>query len=177
MKNMYEADVQRLLNWIAATTRSLHERNFANSMDAVQQLLAAFKEYRTGEKPAKLRERGELEALLFSLLAKQKATRLSVYTPPEGKSLHDVESAWSKLEQEEHERELALRTELLRHERLEQLAVKFRSKAAKRAAWLDDANRRLEHAASLRFPLADQVSASFCLFFQSCQIFNSVEFS
>lgn len=50
--------------------------------------------------------------------------------------------AWEKLEKAEHERELALRNELIRQEKLEQLARRFDRKAAMREAWLSE-NQRL----------------------------------
>ena len=51
-----------------------------------------------------------------------------MYVPPEGMLIRDIESAWLVLEKAEHDRELALRQELIRQERLEQLAVKFEKK-------------------------------------------------
>lgn len=52
----------------------------------------------------------------------------SAYVPPDGKYLHDLEKAWESLERSEHRREVALRKELLRQERLEQLNYKFERK-------------------------------------------------
>lgn len=48
--------------------------------------------------------------------------------PPEGVSLNALQKAWDALEKAEHRREVALRSELLRLERLEQLAYKFERK-------------------------------------------------
>lgn len=42
--------------------------------------------------------------------------------------IHDLERAWEELERAEHTREVALRQELLRQERLEQLNYKFEKK-------------------------------------------------
>ena len=53
-----------------------------------------------------------------------------------------VRQAWERLEKAEHERELALRTELIRQEKLEQLARRFDRKAAMRETWLSE-NQRL----------------------------------
>lgn len=50
--------------------------------------------------------------------------------------------AWEKLEKAEHERELALRNELIRQEKLEQLARRFDRKALMRETWLSE-NQRL----------------------------------
>lgn len=49
---------------------------------------------------------------------------------------------WERLEKAEHERELALRNELIRQEKLEQLTARFDRKAAMRETWLSE-NQRL----------------------------------
>lgn len=50
--------------------------------------------------------------------------------------------AWESLEEAEYQRELALRNELIRQEKLEQLARRFDRKAAMRETWLNE-NQRL----------------------------------
>lgn len=50
--------------------------------------------------------------------------------------------AWESLEEAEYQRELALRSELIRQEKLEQLARRFDRKAAMRETWLSE-NQRL----------------------------------
>lgn len=50
--------------------------------------------------------------------------------------------AWESLEEAEYRRELALRNELIRQEKLEQLARRFDRKAAMRETWLSE-NQRL----------------------------------
>lgn len=60
--------------------------------------------------------------------------------------------AWERLEKAEHERELALRTELIRQEKLEQLAARFDRKAAMRETWLSENQRlvsQVEHGRAL----------------------------
>ena len=74
------------------------------------------------------RERGNIEAHFFNIQARLKANGQRMYVPPEGMLIRDIESAWLVLEKAEHDRELALRQELIRQERLEQLAVKFEKK-------------------------------------------------
>lgn len=51
-----------------------------------------------------------------------------MYVPKDGQLIHDIEREWNNLEKAEHRREVALRDELLRQERLEQLAYKFDKK-------------------------------------------------
>lgn len=58
--------------------------------------------------------------------------------------------AWSRLEKAEHEREVALRNELIRQEKLELLAQRFDHKVTMRETWLNE-NQRL--VSQVRGPL------------------------
>ena len=60
------------------------------------------------------RERGNIEAQYFNIQARLKANGQKMYQPPEGKLIHDIESAWTTLEKCEHGREVALKDELIR---------------------------------------------------------------
>ena len=59
-------------------------------------------------------EKGNLEVLLFTLQSKMRANNQKPYFPKEGKMISDINRAWDRLEKAEHERELALREELIR---------------------------------------------------------------
>lgn len=140
--NDYDKISSDLLQWIEQTISILNDRTFANSLQGVQQQLLAFNSYRTVEKPPKFQEKGNLEVLLFTIQSKMRANNQKPYTPAEGKLISDINKAWEKLEKAEHEREMALRQELIRQEKLEQLAARFDRKAAMREAWLSE-NQRL----------------------------------
>ncbi|XP_067680907.1 spectrin beta chain-like isoform X4 [Haliotis asinina] len=142
MTNEYEGLTSDLLEWIEQTIVILNDRQFANSLTGVQQQLAAFNTYRMVEKPPKFDEKGNLEILLFTLQSKMRANNQRPYLPKEGKMVSDINKAWEKLEKAEHERELALREELIRQEKLEQLAARFDRKAGMRETWLSE-NQRL----------------------------------
>nr|XP_022333961.1 spectrin alpha chain, non-erythrocytic 1-like isoform X4 [Crassostrea virginica] len=144
MVDDYETLTSSLLEWIRYTIQKLNDRNFPNSLDGVQKELGRFKTYITQEKPPKYRERGNIEAQFFSIQAKLKANGQKLYTPPEGQLIHDIESAWIRLEKAEHEREVALRDEMIRQERLEQLAERFQRKAEIRESWLNDMSMILD---------------------------------
>uniref|UniRef100_A0A674J021 Spectrin beta chain n=1 Tax=Terrapene triunguis TaxID=2587831 RepID=A0A674J021_9SAUR len=131
-----------LLTWIEQTITVLNSRTFANSLTGVQQQLQCFSTYRTVEKPPKFQEKGNLEVLLFTIQSRMRANHQKVYTPHEGRLVSDINRAWERLEKAEHERELALRNELIRQEKLEQLARRFDRKAAMRETWLSE-NQRL----------------------------------
>ncbi|XP_054928249.1 spectrin beta chain isoform X3 [Dermacentor andersoni] len=138
----YESLTSDLLRWIEETIVALSDRQFANSLVGVQQQLLAFNTYRTSEKPVKFEEKGNLEVLLFALQSRLRANNQRPYTPREGRLLADTNRAWERLEKAEHERELALREELIRQEKLEQLAARFDRKAGMRETWLAE-NQRL----------------------------------
>ncbi|KAG8437845.1 hypothetical protein GDO86_008518 [Hymenochirus boettgeri] len=138
----YEQLASELLQWIEQMIITLNDRKLANSLSGVQNQLQAFNTYRTVEKPPKFTEKGNLEVLLFTIQSKMRANNQKVYTPREGKLISDINKAWERLEKAEHERELALRNELIRQEKLEQLAARFDRKAAMRETWLSE-NQRL----------------------------------
>uniref|UniRef100_F7E4A2 Spectrin beta, non-erythrocytic 2 n=1 Tax=Ornithorhynchus anatinus TaxID=9258 RepID=F7E4A2_ORNAN len=138
----YESLASELLQWIEQTILTLNDRQLANSLSGVQNQLQSFNSYRTVEKPPKFTEKGNLEVLLFTIQSKLRANNQKVYAPREGRLISDINKAWERLEKAEHERELALRTELIRQEKLEQLAARFDRKAAMRETWLSE-NQRL----------------------------------
>lgn len=163
LKDKYEEISTSLLNWIRIKIVELNDRNFLNSLRGVQSQLADFNLYRTEEKPPRFQEKGELEILLFTLLSRMRANNQRLFLPREGRTIADINKAWRSLEKSEHERELALKEELIRsvnlsclfekhlkkllfslsrQEKLEQLATRFDKKASMREAWLME-NQRL----------------------------------
>uniref|UniRef100_A0A8C6YEN6 Calponin-homology (CH) domain-containing protein n=1 Tax=Naja naja TaxID=35670 RepID=A0A8C6YEN6_NAJNA len=138
----YESLASELLEWIEITIPFITNQKFANSLSGVQQQLQAFTAFCTLEKPLKFQEKGNLEVLLFSIQSKLRANNRKLYVPKEGKSISDINKAWTQLEKAEHEREVALRAELIRQEKLELLAQRFDHKAVMRETWLNE-NQRL----------------------------------
>uniref|UniRef100_A0A915JNN2 Spectrin beta chain n=1 Tax=Romanomermis culicivorax TaxID=13658 RepID=A0A915JNN2_ROMCU len=127
-----------LLQWINKKIVELNDRRFGNSLQSIQDQMIKFSYYRTVEKPPKYKEKGDLEALFFDVQTKEKAMRMKIFQPERGLLLHDLETAWVKLESAENGRQTALTIELMRQEKLEQLATKFGRKADLRANWLKD---------------------------------------
>ncbi|XP_048831695.1 spectrin beta chain, erythrocytic isoform X1 [Brienomyrus brachyistius] len=142
MIHKYESLTSDLLTWIEQTIIVLNNRKLANSLTGVQQQLQAFNSYRTVEKPPKFQEKGNLEVLLFTIQSRMRANNQRVYTPREGALVADINRAWERLERAENERERVLRDELIRQEKLEQMARRFDRKAAMRETWLIE-NQRL----------------------------------
>ncbi|XP_028652270.1 spectrin beta chain, non-erythrocytic 4-like [Erpetoichthys calabaricus] len=138
----YDALASDLLEWIEKTISIISNQKFANSLLGVQQQLQAFTTYCTIEKPIKFQEKGNLEVLLFTIQSKLRANNQKPYVPSDGKLISDINKAWERLDKAEHERGVALRTELIRQEKLELLAQRFDHKATMREAWLSE-NQRL----------------------------------
>ena len=134
----YELFTTNLLNWIQMKIFALNSRDFPNSLEGIHQETIQFKEYRTVEKPPKYKERSEIEAMLFSVQTKMKALGQAPYSPPEGKLVQDISRAWINLEKAEHKRELALREEAIRLEKLNNLAQSFHRKSEIRKGYLSD---------------------------------------
>lgn len=138
----YENLTSDLLEWIRNTITELNKREFKNTLEGVQKQLSDFNAYRTTEKPPKFVEKGNLEILLFTIQSRQRANNQKPYMPREERMISDINKAWEELERAEHERELKLREELIRQEKLEQLAARFDRKAGLREDWLNE-NQRL----------------------------------
>lgn len=84
------------------------------------------------------KERSEIEALYFTINTLLKTLHQPHYTPQDGQLINDIEKAWQLLENAEYHREVALREELLRQEKLEQLNFKFEKKSVLREGYLKE---------------------------------------
>ncbi|KAJ8962237.1 hypothetical protein NQ318_018209 [Aromia moschata] len=138
MKVDYDRLTTDLLDWIQLKIIELEDRNFPNSLEGIQSLLLAFGYYRTQEKPPKYKERSEIEALFFNINTQLKELKQPSFNPADGKLVQDIERSWEMLEKAEYKREVDLRTELLRQQRLEQLMYKFERKSILREGYLKE---------------------------------------
>ena len=59
-------------------------------------------------------ELGNLEMQLFTIQSALYSRNMKSFTPHEGKTIKDLNHAWTRLETAEHNRELALRDEIMR---------------------------------------------------------------
>uniref|UniRef100_A0A6B2E568 Putative beta chain spectrin n=1 Tax=Phlebotomus kandelakii TaxID=1109342 RepID=A0A6B2E568_9DIPT len=134
----YEKLTTNLLEWIRLKTEELKQRNFPNSLEGIQKELVIFKQYITIEKPPKYKERSEIEALYFTINTLLKSLNQPQYMPQEGQLVNDIEKSWQMLEYAEHSREVDLREELMRQEKLEQLNYKFEKKSVLREGYLKE---------------------------------------
>jgi len=60
-------------------------------------------------------EKSNLEAMLFILHSQMRANNQRPYVPDEEKTVAHVNKAWELMERAEHEREIALREEIIRY--------------------------------------------------------------
>lgn len=88
--------------------------------------------------PFRFKERGDIEVQYFNINAKLKSLNQPQFVPHEGQLIYDIEKAWKRLEEAEHSRERALREELMRQEKLEQLNYKFEKKSVLREGYLKE---------------------------------------
>ncbi|KAK6631754.1 hypothetical protein RUM43_013818 [Polyplax serrata] len=137
-KEYYERLTTQLLEWIRTKVRELEDRNFPNSLEGIQKELLRFKQYRTIEKPPKYKERSEIEALFFHINTLLKSLNQPCFQPSESNLIQELQRAWEGLETAEHRREVALRQELLRQEKLEQLHYKFVRKSVLREGYVKE---------------------------------------
>ncbi|XP_069774193.1 alpha-actinin-1 isoform X2 [Narcine bancroftii] len=131
----YEKLASDLLEWIRHTIPWLENRSPENTMQAMQQKLEDFRDYRRLHKPPKVQEKCQLEINFNTLQTKLRLSNRPAFMPSEGKMVSDINNAWGSLEQAEKGYEEWLLNEIRRLERLDHLAEKFRQKAAIHEAW------------------------------------------
>ncbi|GCC32362.1 hypothetical protein chiPu_0010823 [Chiloscyllium punctatum] len=132
---LYMSESAPLLEWIRRTIPWLENRAPENTMQAMQQKLEDFRDYRRLHKPPKVQEKCQLEINFNTLQTKLRLSNRPAFMPSEGKMVSDINNAWGSLEQAEKGYEEWLLNEIRRLERLDHLAEKFRQKAAIHEAW------------------------------------------
>merc|ERR1712168_1178863 len=124
-----------LLEWIRRTLPWLESRQSGNSLVAVQKKLEEYREYRRKHKPPRVEQKAKLETNFNTLQTKLRLSNRPAYMPTEGKLITDIQRAWQGLLTCEKTFEEWLLAELMRLERLEHLAKKFKHKADIHEAW------------------------------------------
>merc|ERR1719439_47252 len=131
----YERLASDLLEWIRRTLPWLESRQSGNSLVAVQKKLEEYREYRRKHKPPRVEQKAKLETNFNTLQTKLRLSNRPAYMPTEGKLITDIQRAWNGLLGCEKTFEEWLLAELMRLERLEHLAKKFKHKADIHEAW------------------------------------------
>ncbi|XP_041071752.1 alpha-actinin-2 isoform X2 [Carcharodon carcharias] len=131
----YERLASELLQWIQRTIPWLENRSPEKTMQAMQQKLEDFRDYRRLHKPPKIHEKCQLEINFNTLQTKLRISNRPAFMPSEGKMVSDIAGAWQRLEQAEKGYEEWLLNGIRRLERLDHLAEKFRQKATTHELW------------------------------------------
>ncbi|TNN65619.1 Alpha-actinin-1 [Liparis tanakae] len=140
----YEKLASDLLEWIRRTIPWLENRMPENTMQAMQQKLEDFRDYRRLHKPPKVQEKCQLEINFNTLQTKLRLSNRPAFMPSEGKMVSDINNGWGNLEGAEKGYEEWLLNEIRRLERLDHLAEKFRQKAAIHEAWTEGKEEMLQ---------------------------------
>ncbi|EEC18998.1 alpha-actinin, putative [Ixodes scapularis] len=131
----YERLASDLLDWIRRTTPWLENRTTDNTLPGVQKKLEEFRAYRRAHKPPRVEQKAKLETNFNTLQTKLRLSNRPAYLPSEGKMVSDIASAWKGLETAEKGFEEWLLSEMMRLERLDHLAQKFKHKADIHEEW------------------------------------------
>ncbi|XP_046382631.1 alpha-actinin, sarcomeric isoform X1 [Ischnura elegans] len=131
----YERLASDLLEWIRRTMPWLESRQTDNSLAGVQKKLEEYRTYRRKHKPPRVEQKAKLETNFNTLQTKLRLSNRPAYMPTEGKMVSDIANAWKGLEIGEKAFEEWLLSEMMRLERLEHLAQKFKHKADIHEDW------------------------------------------
>ncbi|PSN56263.1 Alpha-actinin, partial [Blattella germanica] len=131
----YERLASDLLEWIRRTMPWLNSRQTDNSLAGVQKKLEEYRTYRRKHKPPRVEQKAKLETNFNTLQTKLRLSNRPAYMPTEGKMVSDIANAWKGLESSEKAFEEWLLSEMMRLERLEHLAQKFKHKADIHEDW------------------------------------------
>eukprot|EP00121_Abeoforma_whisleri_P000366 Awhi_evm1s326 len=131
----YETRASDLLAWIAQKDGELSESERFASFGDLKTALAAFKAYKSSEKPPKGEEKISLESHYSALQTKLRLNNRPAYHPSEGKLVSDIQTAWDALGGVEKTRNSFLRSEQDRLEKLEKLAKRFKTKSNIHSKW------------------------------------------
>jgi len=131
----YERLATDLLEWIRKTLPWLESRQTDNSLAGVQKKLEEYRLYRRQHKPPRVQQKAKLETNFNTLQTKLRLSNRPAYMPTEGKMVSDITNAWKGLEGCEKSFEEWLLSEMMRLERLEHLAKKFKHKSDIHESW------------------------------------------
>ncbi|XP_026730385.1 alpha-actinin, sarcomeric isoform X3 [Trichoplusia ni] len=131
----YERLASDLLDWIRRTMPWLNSRQTDNSLAGCQKKLEDYRTYRRKHKPPRVEQKAKLETNFNTLQTKLRLSNRPAYMPTEGKMVSDIAGAWKGLEIAEKAFEEWLLSEMMRLERLDYLAQKFKHKADIHEDW------------------------------------------
>ncbi|VDL82358.1 unnamed protein product [Nippostrongylus brasiliensis] len=133
MMQEYEHLASDLLAWINRWMPWLANRTTDDNLSKAQKKLDDYRNYRRHEKPPRIEDKGRLETLFNTLQTRLRLSNRPAFLPRDGHL--DINNAWKNLEDSEKGFEEWLLSEIMRLERLEHLAEKFRRKCALHEEW------------------------------------------
>ncbi|KAK5981716.1 Alpha-actinin, partial [Trichostrongylus colubriformis] len=135
MMQEYEHLASDLLAWINHWMPWLANRTTDDNLSKAQKKLDDYRNYRRHEKPPRIEDKGRLETLFNTLQTRLRLSNRPAFLPRDGHLVKDINNAWKNLEDSEKGFEEWLLSEIMRLERLEHLAEKFRRKCALHEEW------------------------------------------
>ena len=143
LKIEYEAMSEQLCIWIVEKTKTMMKRQFSNQIEELKKGLKQINLYLLKEKPAKYKEKIEIEAMFLSIMENMRLLNQDPYIPRV--RTQDIESLWTDLEREENSQKVSLKEELLRQEKLQLTAANFRKKAHLISLYIDKMSLVLDY--------------------------------
>lgn len=131
----YEARAKEWCDWADAKLEELTSAEFDNTLEGAKKQLEALHEYQKEEKPNRAGQKFAIEGVYNNLQVNLRNNGRAPYVPPEGITPKDIGDKWAKLLAAERERERAIRDELARQQKLENMSTRFFEKLAKIKAW------------------------------------------
>ncbi|KAJ6249752.1 alpha-actinin [Anaeramoeba flamelloides] len=145
MKEEYENKAGPLKTWIEKKTEEIPDYEFDNTLEGVEKLIDEFKDYKDNEKPPKLQEKNELEALLNNLKIKLSNNNRPPYNPPEGFSSEEINKLWNGLEDKEKDRKKDMEEEYQRQKLIKKLEEEFFRRVANLEKFAEKKEEYLEN--------------------------------
>jgi len=135
MQSKYVARASALSDWLQSAKGAFAEGPGNKEVTELQKTLDDYVEYGRTERPAKIQEHMEVEALFASINSRLMALGGRKYEPPEC-SLRILQEQWDELTKAEQAYEDGIKLKLTSVKRIGGLAKIFHSKANKLDAWL-----------------------------------------
>ena len=138
LKASYIDNATKLINWIMNSTAEMQTRNFGNTSEQVEEKLTAFLKYKHTVKANQTKMKAHIEGQLNNIATKLWSDSRPPFEPTDGLRLYQINEYWEKLNKAEREKEMALRGELERLNKLEYLCKKFAGKSGLMEIWLKE---------------------------------------
>lgn len=159
LKEDYLLSIKHLIAWCNKTTAAL-KTAISKVPRELRKQMEAFRKFRAVEKQEKTTERLNVEIQFFDIQTRLVSNKYKPFVPPKGCMLSDLSDVWKHVEKAEHERELRLKDELMRQERLATVLKTFNIKARLRENWLKEMNAMLDNESNIQEIASKDVAAT-----------------